>query len=74
MIDNKKKLISRRKLIGGMGKLAYVAPTLTLFSVVANAQVGSPPCPPTDPGCPIPGAPANQKSRTESRLKKKPKK
>lgn len=71
MIDNKKKVISRRKLLGGMGKMAYVAPTLTLFSVVANAQVGSPPCPPTDP-C-TPEAPAEQKARTESRLKKKSK-
>ena len=71
MTDYKKKLISRRKLIGGMGKLAYVAPTLTLFSVDSNAQVGSPPCPPNDP-CPE-GTPGKQKSRTENRLKKKPK-
>ena len=72
MIDNKKKLISRRKLLGDMGKLAYVAPTLTLFSVVTNnahAQIGSPPCPPNNPNC-TEGGSSKQKPRTESRKKK----
>jgi len=76
MIENNKKTVSRRKLLGDMGKLAYVAPTLTLFSVVTNnahAQIGSPPCPPSDPGCNdsnSEGAPSKQKPRTESRKKK----
>ena len=54
MIENNKKTVSRRKLLGDMGKLAYVAPTLTLLSVVTNnahAQIGSPPCPPSNPNC-----------------------
>jgi hypothetical protein len=72
MIENNKKTVSRRKLLGDMGKLAYVAPTLTLFSVVTNnahAQIGSPPCPPNEPNCNDGNSP-KQKPRTESRKKK----
>ena len=70
MTDKKKITLSRRKLLGNMGKLAYVAPTLTFLSVVQNAQAqecgGSlPPCPPGTEG-----ANPKQKSRTESRRKK----
>jgi hypothetical protein len=48
-----KKRISRRKLLGGAGKLAYVAPTLTLLSMVTgNAHaLSTPPCSPNEPGC-----------------------
>jgi hypothetical protein len=71
MTGMKKKTLSRRKLLGDMGKLAYVAPTLTLFSVVTNnAQaLSSPPCSPNEPEC-VQGAPPKQKSRTGSRRKK----
>ena len=73
MIDNKKKLISRRKLLGGAGKLAYVVPTLTVFSVVANKAeaLSSPPCSPNEPGCPgpPPPPPGAESSRTKSRTK-----
>ena len=72
MIENNKKTVSRRKLLGDMGKLAYVAPTLTLFSVVTNnahAQIGSPPCPPSNPTC-TEGGSSKQEPRTESRKKK----
>ena len=70
MIENKKKTVSRRKLLGDMGKLAYVAPTLTLLSVVTNnahAQVGSPPCPPNEPDCKASSdpVPAKQKPSTK---------
>jgi hypothetical protein len=42
-----KKTISRRKMLGGVGKLAYVAPTLTLLSLsTKNAHALSPPPPP----------------------------
>ena len=77
MIENKKKTISRRKLLGDMGKLAYVAPTLTLFSVVTNkahAVIPSVVCPPHEPNCndsnSEPASP-KQKPRTESRTKKR---
>jgi hypothetical protein len=72
MIENEKNILSRRKLLGDMGKLAYVAPTLTLLSVVTNnahAQVGSPPCPPSDPNCNEGNSP-KQKPGTEGRPKK----
>jgi hypothetical protein len=72
MIENNKKIISRRKLLGGMGKLAYVAPTLTLLSMVSNnahAQIGSPPCSPNEPDC-AQGAPPKQKARNEGRSRK----
>ena len=78
MIENNKKTISRRKLLGDMGKLAYVAPTLTLFSVVTNnahAQViPSVICSPNEPTCNDSnpeGASSKQKPRTESRTKKR---
>jgi hypothetical protein len=73
MTGMKKKILSRRKLLGDMGKLAYVAPTLTLFSMVTNnahAQVSIPPCPPNEPDC-AQGAPPKQEPRTESRTKKR---
>jgi hypothetical protein len=73
MIENNKKTISRRKLLGDMGKLAYVAPTLTLLSMVTNnahAQVGSPPCPPNEPNC-TQGTSPKQKSGPEGRTKKR---
>ena len=78
MIEKNKKTVSRRKLLGDMGKLAYVAPTLTLFSVVTNnaqAQVPSvPPCPPNEPNCNDSNsepASSKQKPRTKSRTKKR---
>jgi len=38
---------TRRKLLGGIGKAAWIAPTLTLLSFSkANAQIGPPPPPP----------------------------
>ena len=72
MTEKKKITLSRRKLLGNMGKLAYVAPTLTFLSVVSNAQAqgcgGSlPPCPPGTQG-------ASPEQGTRSRGKqKKPK-
>ena len=66
MTENNKKTVSRRKLLGDMGKLAYVAPTLTFLSVVTNAQAqdcepGTISCPPPPPngsaaqgGAPLP--------------------
>ena len=51
-----KNTLSRRKLLGDMGKLAYVAPTLTVLSLVgknAHAQIGTPPCPPEQPDCEV---------------------
>lgn len=70
MIDNKKKVISRRTLLGGAGKLAYVVPTLTVFSMVSrNAHALSPPCSPNE----CTEASPNQNSRTESRMKKREK-
>lgn len=76
MTGNKKKTVSRRKLLGDMGKLAYVAPTLTLFSVVTNnahAQIPSVPCPPNEPGCNdsnSEGASSKQKPGTKGGPKK----
>jgi hypothetical protein len=72
MSENGKKTVSRRKLLGGMGKLAYVAPTLTFLSVVTNgAQAASPPCPPNNPGCKDGGAPQQQNPRVKKRTKPK---
>ncbi len=47
-----KRVLSRRKLLGDIGKLAYVAPTLTVLSLGVNnthAMSVSVPCPPNDP-------------------------
>ncbi len=55
-----KKKMTRRELLGGMGKLAYAAPVLTLLAMVpgqANAgNFPSIPCPPNEPNpnCLIP--------------------
>ena len=71
MIRGEKKL-SRRKLLGGMGKLAYVAPVLTMFSLGAGkTHAFSVPCPPNDP-CDVAagGVTTKRKPRVESRRKK----
>jgi len=56
---------SRRKLLGQMSKVAYVAPTLTLLSFTASAQDTPPPTPsvpfPTKDG--RPGTTSNRNPR-----------
>ena len=59
---------SRRKLLQGVAKLAYVAPTLTLLSMVTeNAHAFSPPCSPHEPGCATPAGTSSpeRQSRTQ---------
>jgi len=70
-MDNSK--ISRRELLGGATKLAYVAPALTLLSMVAsNTAVASllPPCSPFEdpPGCiePLGNSPSSQSPSPQS--------
>ena len=62
MDEKEKKAISRRQLIGGMGKLAYVVPTLTVLTMVSNNAAGfSPPDPP------IPSQPGGDKPQRPRR-------
>ena len=58
---------SRRKLLGQMGKAAYVAPTLTFLSLTVKADG-----PPVLSGCPpeLP-CPSSNKSTTTSNRKPK---
>lgn len=65
---------SRRKLLGGMGKLAYAAPTLTVLTLLTRRAdaVSLPPCAPHEspPGCtPVGPASTKQKSRVKRRGK-----
>lgn len=45
-----KDKITRRELLGKMGRMAYVAPTLTVLAIHSdNLHAFSIPCPPNDP-------------------------
>ena len=63
----------RRKLLGRVGKAAWIAPTLVLlFSRNTNAQGGPPPPPPPPPGSeagfnPNPRTSSNHRSRLKDR-------
>jgi hypothetical protein len=77
MMEDDKGAISRRKLLGGAGKLVYMAPTVTLLSMVSsNAHAVSvlPPCPPNDPapGCEPQTGAKRRKKTVESEKPKKP--
>ena len=72
--SSEKASISRRKLLGGIGKLAYIAPTLTLLSLFANnTHANGPPCGPNEspPDCTPTFVPTSskQKSFTKGRRK-----
>ncbi len=69
MTEDQKQPISRRELLGGMGKLAYVAPTLTMLALFTNNANADGSCEiiecPDGAGTPSP----KQKSRTRNRTK-----
>jgi hypothetical protein len=73
MIKEEKKTFSRRKLIGGMGKLSYIVPTLTILTLgTSNTHAVSVPCPPNDPCDSTAGAKSSkQESRVKSRKKQR---
>ena len=75
MTGEEKKTLTRRQLLGGMGKLAYVAPALTVLSLgTDNTHAFSAPCPPND-GCDATGGvtATKQKPRIKSRRKQRKK-
>ena len=76
MTREEKKTLTRRQLLGGMGKLAYVAPALAVLSLgTGNTHAFSVPCPPTD-GCDAStgAVVTKQKSRVKSSRKQPEKK
>ncbi len=71
-----KTKFSRRILLRGAGKLAYVAPVLTLISVVTPSAhaISLPPCSPNEspPGCTPTAAPTSSKRKSRTGSKRKP--
>lgn len=69
--------ISRRRLLGHVGKALYLAPTLTVLGIVPKVAVGAnsdilcPPNVPNNPNCPDTGA-TTSRSDSYGRQPKKP--
>jgi len=76
-LEKDKTALSRRKLLGDMGKLAYVAPTLTVFSLLGSSvrgdTISSPPCPPEDQNCVIEPSSASRRKQNPQTDRKRPK-
>ena len=63
----------RRKLLGSVGKAAWIAPTLVLLSSRnANAQDGPPPPPPPPPGS-LPASSPNPRTESKRNSRRKSK-